>query len=199
MTTAQVCLVYPQFLLLVTNTSGPAGIKISQCTVKRLFLLRLRWTDSCCTPWSIIIPSSVAVGQVYSVMQAAAVPSLPAPLHHSDPMLRDGKTDKWGKNGDRKAIFWLHKFLRLWYLSLATVTANYYLESGNRCLPINIKWVGVCRLSPVTRLYWLFTAQRYRPCTESCPESQLYSVASCGKSFLEGWEGENDQFLDTQF
>lgn len=59
------------------NTSGPAGIKISQCPVKWLSLLRPRWTDSCCTPWSIIILGSVAVGQLCSVKQSATVPSSP--------------------------------------------------------------------------------------------------------------------------
>ena len=86
------------------------------------------------------------------------------------PALKGGKTDKWGKNGGRKAICQLHKFLRLWLLSLAVVTVSYYLESGNRCFPINIKWVGVCGLSSVTRLCWLFTARGCRPCSGSCSE-----------------------------
>lgn len=98
---------------------------------------------------------------------------LAALLHHPRPALGDGKTDKWGKNGDRKAICEPHKFLCLRCLSSAMVTASYYLESGKRCFPINMKWVGVCGLSPATRLCWLFTARLRRPCSGSYPGGQL--------------------------
>lgn len=97
------------------NTSGSAGIKTPQYPVKWLSLLRPRWTDSCCTPWSTVTPSYVAVGQLCSVRQAAADPSSPR-TSLSSLTLRDGKMDKRGKNGDRKAICQLHKFLCLRYL-----------------------------------------------------------------------------------
>lgn len=74
------------------NTPGLAGINISQCLVKWLSLLRPRCTDSCCTPRSIIIPSSVAVGQVCSVKQAAMLPSSPCTSPSSPPCV-----ERWQK------------------------------------------------------------------------------------------------------
>lgn len=79
------------------NTSGPAGIKISQCPVKWLSLLRPRWTDSCCTPWSIIIPSSVAVGQLCSVKQVATVPSSPCTSPSSPPCAERWQNGQMGE------------------------------------------------------------------------------------------------------
>lgn len=72
---------------------GPAGIKISPCPVKWPSLLRPRWTDSCCTPQSIILPSSVAGGQLCSVRQAATVPSSPCTSPSSP-----ASAERW-KNG----------------------------------------------------------------------------------------------------
>lgn len=69
------------------------------------------------------------------------------------------------------------------------VTASYYLESGNRCFPINIKWVGVCRVSPATRLRGLFTARHCRPCSWSCFEGQLTARPPCGKSSVIRCDG----------
>lgn len=95
------------------NTRGSAGIETSQRSVKWPPPPRdLRWTASFCTPWSIPAPSFVAVGQLCSVRRAATVPSSTCTSPSSRLALRDGKTDKWVKNGDGKAICQLHKVLQ---------------------------------------------------------------------------------------
>lgn len=82
------------------------------CQVAGPPLRDFRWTASFCTPWSILAPSFAAVGQLCSVRRAAAVPSSTCTSPSSRLALRDGKMDKWVKNGHGKAICQLHKLLR---------------------------------------------------------------------------------------
>lgn len=61
---------------------------------------RPRWKSSSCAHWSIIIPNSVAVGQVRSVKQAAIVPSSPCAPPSSPPLAERLQNrqmgEKWG-------------------------------------------------------------------------------------------------------